>query len=82
MNVIRHHHKRMELKGSKIAMENGITIFATAGSRKKIGPVHLPSRRRSIVRNAFPEGIDAEKLRFGGRLPCKRHVRKVAWPTQ
>src|ERR1019366_2287612 len=58
-----------------------ITIFAISGMRRKSGPVQAVSRTRSMARNARPETIAEGKLRLCGRLPCRRHVRKVAWPT-
>ena len=29
-----------------------------------------------------PEVVAEGKVRFGGRLPCRRQVRKMGWPTE
>ena len=33
-----------------------------------------------MVTKAWPEVVVDGKLRFAGRLPCSRHVRKMGWP--
>jgi hypothetical protein len=85
MNVVRHHDIGMELAVPEIPISivHGVyRILAISGRRRKSGPVQAWSRIRSMIKKARPEVVTEGKLRFAGRLPCRRQVRKMGWPTE
>jgi hypothetical protein len=58
------------------------TTFAISGRRRYSGPVRALSRRLSIATKACPEVVAEGKLRFAGRLPCRRQVTKMGCPRE
>ena len=83
MHVIRHYDVGVELVVSLLPKANCFTtMVAMLGMRRYSGPVHPRSRIRSMATKASPDVVACGKLRFAGRLPCSRQVRKMGWPMR
>ena len=62
------------LKRMHIPLDRDVIFLAEAGEEG--------TSTFGMARKACPEAIDEGKQRFGGRLPCRRHVTKVAWSAE